>query len=373
MDARTVAAASNAFGFSLTQAQERAGENLFLSPLSVFLALAMTANGATPETRKALFRGLHLPDTLTQNNQGCAALLTALRQPEPKVSLELANALWAFAPHAFAPNVVQQCQTAFGADLRQVTLENAVPQINGWAAQKTHNLVREVVRQGDFSQLTTFALSNVTYFKGAWTTAFDPAKTQLLPFHRTDGTTRRVPMLTGKIPVGLAVERDFQVAKLPYGTGRFQLYAILPAPRQSVARVLAALPAFWESLYWQRGRPLFREMIARVVFPKLTLDLPRWDLAKTLHQLKMLGPNDVSLLEKNGKLGALHISNVFHKTHLEIDEAGTRAAATTVVVATRKGLGEEWPLNFDRPFVLCLVEEKSRAILFTGVVNDPGG
>lgn len=180
-------------------------------------------------------------------------------------------------------------------------------------------------------------------------------------------------MLTGKMSVGLAVERDYQVAKLPYGTGRFQLYAILPAPRQSVARVLAALPAFWESLYWQRGRPLFRELTARVVFPKLTLDLPRWDLVKTLHQLKMLGPNDVSPLEKNGKLGALHISNVFHKTRLEVDEAGTRAAATTVVVATRKGLGEEWPLNFDRPFILCLVEEKSRAILFTGVVNDPGG
>lgn len=362
------AKASNAFGFELTRAvaAQYPGENLFLSPLSVFLALAMTANGGMPETRRAMLTGMQLPDDLARSNAVCAELLQVLHQAEPKVTLELANALWAFAPHRFDPQVVQRCQAAFQAELRQVTAQNAATKINGWAAEKTHNMVREIVRDRDFAgrEQTVFALSNATYFKGIWATTFDAAKTQPLPFSRTDGTTRTVPMMRGSVPVSMGMTPEFMAVRLPYSSGRFALYGFLPALGKTPESLLPQLGAFWSTRL-----ATLRPLTSEVIFPKLTLDLPRLDLVPTLGKMQLLGKNDVTPLERPGP-GSLFIKHAFHKTRLEVDEEGTRAAAVTVVVVKSRGFGQR-PIVFNRPFVLCLADQQSGAVLFTGIVHDP--
>lgn len=367
MNGISAAQASDAFGLNLMQllVADQPGKNLFVSPLSVFLALAMTVNGAVPETRKALQAALHLPDDLAQSNAACRELLTVLTQPEPDVTLELANALWAITPHRFASDVQARIQAAFGTELQQVALQNAASKINAWAEDKTHRRVKNVVRPADFDHNVVFALSNATYFKGIWTNKFDPAQTQALPFQRQDGTTRQAKMMHATLPLAQAHTPEFLAIRLPYSTGRFQMYAFLPAFGQTPESILPKLTAFKS-----QQRSAMRTAQTELYFPKLNLDLPRLELRRVMETRGMLGTNNVTPLGKSER-GPLYIARIFHKTRLELDEAGTRAAATTVVIIKSRGGSGPRPIVFNRPFVLCLADEKSHTILFTGIVHDP--
>lgn len=363
----SAAKASDTFGRTLVQAlaKDQPGKNLFVSPLSVFLTLAMTANGAAPETRRALLTGMNLPDDLKTSNAACHELIQALSQPEKNIEMGIANALWAFAPHRFQPAVRAQIQEAFGAELGQVKWQSAAPEINQWAADKTRQMVKNVVSPTDFDPLTAFALSNAAYFKGLWTNPFDPKNTHPLPFVRQNAAPRMTPMMQATMPVECAFTPKFQAIRLPYGAGRFQLYAFLPAPGLTPVSILPDLQLFQDS--WRR---MLNSMRIQLVFPKLVLDLPRLELKSTLNALSLLGENDLTPMELEGAPGLLHIAKVFHKTKLEIDEAGTRAAAATVAIIKGRGGGPR-AIFFNRPFVLFLVDEKSQTSLFTGIINEP--
>ncbi|MGC4043941.1 MAG: serpin family protein [Armatimonas sp.] len=368
MSELSAAKASDTFGRTLMQAlaKEEPGKNLFVSPLSLFITLAMTANGAALETRRSLLMGMNLPDNLKVSNAACSELLQALTQPETGIEMGLANALWAFAPHRFLPAVRARIQESFGAELRDVKWQTAAPEINSWAADKTRQMVKDVVTPRDFNYLTAFALSNAAYFKGLWTTPFDPKYTRPMPFQSRGSAPRMVPMMQAAMPVECAFGPKFDAIRLPYGKGRFQLYAFLPAPDQTPEGLLPDLPLFQDS--WRRTLSSVR---IRLAFPKLMLDLPRLELMPTLSKLSLLGNNDLTPMENEEKKGMLEIAKVFHKTKLEIDEAGTRAAAATVVVIQGRGGGGPRPVYFNRPFVLSLVDEKSQTSLFTGVIYDP--
>lgn len=363
----SAAKASDTFGRTLVQAlaKEQPGTNLFLSPLSIFLTLAMTANGAVPETRKALLTGLSLPDDLTATNAACKELLQALSEPEKGLELELANSLWAFAPHRFEPGVRARIQQAFGAELQQAQWQTAAPTINKWAADKTHQMVKDVVQPRDFNVRTAFALSNAAYFKGLWTNPFDPKNTRQGPFLLPGGKISSVPMMRAFQPVECAFMPEYQAVRLPYGKERFQLYAFLPAPNQTPESLLAELPPSPES--WRKS---LQSQKIQLIFPKLNLDPPRVELKSTLEKLSMLGKNDLTLMGIDEQPGMLYIDKVFHKTRLELDEAGTRAAAATVAIIASRGGGPP-AIFFNRPFLLFLVDEKSQTTLFSGIIHDP--
>jgi serine protease inhibitor len=363
MNEKSAAQASDAFGWALTQAvaKTQPKQNLFLSPLSVFIALAMTANGASAETRKAILTGLHLPDELSQSNAACSMLFKSLTEPEPKVTLELAQALWAFAPYQFAPKVLAKIQAAFDAELHQTSFQHAAPEINDWAAKKTHGMIKNVVGPKDFDELTVCALSNATYFKGIWTNVFDPADTRPMPFHCHDGTISSVPMMKSTQSLELARTPEYLAVRVPYSSGRFQLHAYLPEGNQTPESILPKL---------QSAAPLvFDPMKVELSFPKFILDLPVVDLKDTVSTMGLLGPNDLSPMMLNG--GSEFLDKIMHKTRLEIDEAGTRAAAVTVEMAVRSIGPRTVNILFDRPFVLCLVDTKTQVTLFTGIIHNP--
>ncbi len=285
---------------------------------------------------------------------------------EPQVDMELAQAIWAFGGRSFAPVVQARIQAAFDAELRRVTWQTAAPEINAWASLKTHKMVTRVVEPRDFDPSTVFALSNAMYFKGIWTNKFDSEQTRPMPFIRRDGTTRSVKMMHASMPVARFATPEFQGIRLPYSSGRFQLYAFLPAHNQTPVSILPRL-----SLFQNAWRQAIRPIQTELYFPKLTLDLSCMELLPVLGKLSMLGKNDLAPMSADGGRGALRIAKVIHKTKLELDEAGTRAAAVTVVAVT-KGLGAgPPPVVFNRPFVLCLADEKSQVTLFTGIVHDP--
>src|SRR5215212_9596267 len=141
VDSRLVSA-NTRFGFKLFAevAKQDAGKNVFISPASVGLALAMTYNGAVGETKQAMARALEIQGVNhLELNQAYSQLRAALESVDPKVQLSIANSLWGKKGLTFNPDFVQRNKQYYGAEVS--ALDFAAPgsaaTINAWVSDKT--------------------------------------------------------------------------------------------------------------------------------------------------------------------------------------------------------------------------------------------
>jgi serpin B len=362
--AKTAAAGLATFGLRLLR--ERSGrqprENVFLSPLSIALALQMAESGAAGSTRSAMNKVLAVSDT------GAAALNASLRSHYPD-QLHIANALWADRRFILAPDYVKLCNDLFGA--RAATLDfkdpRAAAEINDWVKQETQGKIADIVSAGAVANAAVI-LTNAVYFAAAWRKEFQPSQTQTGEFHPAGGGSKSLPMMqqqrvTGAYRSGNA----FEGAVLPYKNPGIFLYGLLPRDGKSVADVLESLDA--GSLTAGRS-----EYDLDLKLPRFNLDFSA-SLASDLQRMGMdaafhYPPADFSRMGS----GPFFISDVMHKTRLEVDEKGTVAAAATALTMTATAMMQPRPVKtlvFDRPFVVLIGDSQSGALLFAGVIQNP--
>ena len=184
IDARLVSA-NTSFGFKLYHevANKSAGNNVFISPASVALCLAMTYNGAVGETKEAMERALEIHGlTHAELNRAYAALRSELQNPDPRVQLQIANSLWARKGISFNPAFIARNKEFYGAEVTALDFGDpgAPAIINAWVKDKTKDKIEKIVDSID-AQSVLF-LINAIYFKGAWSTEFDKARTTEHPF-----------------------------------------------------------------------------------------------------------------------------------------------------------------------------------------------
>ncbi len=356
---------TQAFGLRLARALMSAhGPNLFISPASASLALAMAAAGAAGETRAAMLDtlGLHTPDD-------AAATLLPLTEQEG-ATVEIANGLWARLGLELDPGYVETITRAFRGEVRTLDFESpaAVPEINGWIARATHGRIRDVV--GSLPAGAILCLVNATYFHGEWARPFDRGGTHAGPFLRAGAGAVQVPLMarTGTFEYGEGP--DFQAVALPYVGGALRLLVALPRSVLAPAELAELLDRFE-----QVGAALAPSRNGTLHLPRLTItdDL---SLAGPLADLGMLpafrpGADFSRLSPDCGRRCA--ISEVLQKTRLEIDEKGTTAAAATAVVFRASVRLDAAPFRMvvDRPFLLAIQAVGTGALLFLGLIGDP--
>ncbi|NNF28720.1 MAG: serpin family protein [Gemmatimonadetes bacterium] len=360
---------SNRFGFELLAhvAADDPNPNVVLSPLSASMALGMTLNGAVDGTFDAMRSALGF-DGMTREeiNQAYAGLIDLLVDLDPSVRFEIANAIWASASvpfhQAFFDAVVQSFDARVeSADFTDPTTLEA---LNGWVSEKTDGNIPKILDQLD-PELVMLLL-NAIYFDGRWTTQFDPQDTRPGTFTRPDGSEVTVDMMSlEEAEIRLGGAEGFQVAELPYGGGAYGMVIVLPW--EGDARGLAS--SMTEAA-WNEGVASLQEVEAdRLEMPKFTVSYDVF-LNRPLADMGMevaFGPGaDFSGMGPQG--AEFCIDFVRQKTFIEVDEAGTKAAAVTAV-----GIG---PTSFlgmivDRPFVFAIRERLSGTILFSGVIEDP--
>src|SRR5215472_4026128 len=180
------ASAVNAFGLKLfSDVAGHKDENVLVSPLSVFLALAMTESCAASTTRQAMRHALAVPGTENDEalHQSASALLKSL-QSQKGVQLSIANALWSDARLPLAPAFVERCRKLYQADATTLDFSNpqAADTINRWVRQKTQDKIPEIVGPADVATALA-VLTNALYFKGGWDYTFDKKQTQEGDFH----------------------------------------------------------------------------------------------------------------------------------------------------------------------------------------------
>lgn len=365
-----VVAADHRFGMNLFRAlsEEDEQENVFISPLSVSMALGMTMNGADGETYDAMQTTLELNGLSEEDiNESYQTLIELLHGLDPEVVFEIANSIWYRQGFQVEPEFIDVNQIHFGADIRELDFGDpgAVDVINGWVDEKTHGKIEEILEEIDPG--VVMYLINAIYFNGTWTYEFDPDETQQRPFTHIDGTQSDVPMMAQQADLPYFETDEFEAVDLPYGDSLYSMAVILPREGEDIDALIARL----DSETWSDWMGRFRTTDVTLKLPRFKIEYEK-ELNDVLSALGMEiafdpGRADLSRIREGG---GLWIDYVKHKSFVEVDEEGTEAAAVTVV-AIRECAGcggTSVSMTVNRPFIFSIRERNTGTILFMGKV-----
>ncbi|MCX6828860.1 MAG: serpin family protein [candidate division Zixibacteria bacterium] len=347
------------------------GKNIFVSPLSAMLALAMTYNGASGETRTAMekvlaFEGLDRAAT----NKSIQDLTSSMKDSDPTVQLSIANSIWARAGLKFRQDFFDLVRKTYDAELRPLT---DAPAINNWVSEKTNDKIKEIVQEVKPDDI--MFLINAIYFKGMWKYKFDRANTAERDFYLLNKGSKKIPMMSQEGEFQYYEDGDFQGIRLPYGNDRLAMYIFLPSGDTDFRAFVNDLSAE----KWQ-------DWLSRLYLREGEIILPRFKLeyGKNLNDiLKLMGMGvafdpdraDFSAMYNISSEERVFISEVLQKTFVEVNEEGTEAAAVTSVrMEMTSAYGDEsqkFRMVVDRPFFCAIRDDRTGAILFTGIIVNP--
>ena len=366
---RTVVDATGSFAFDLARelAGDEPGKNLFISPLSASLALAMTMNGADGTTFQGMRTALRLDGlSETEINAAFQTLLELLDGLDPSVGLAIANSIWFRQGTPPLPDFLQRVRTHYGAEVAEVDFGNpaTLGRVNNWVSTETRGAIPKIM--DDFPGNLVMLLLNAIHFQGDWTTPFDPRRTETRPFTRGDGSTVSVPLMQRQGTLRGAFRDGASMVELPYGGGAFTFVALLPPEGGSPEAMLAGLtPAGWSD--WLSA---LQEGEAVVHLPRFSMEWEKRlnDVLGAMGMEEALTPDaDFSRLVPGG---GVWIDEVKQKSFVEVDEEGTTAAAVTSVTVVDSAPPE---FRLDRPFLFAIRERLSGTLLLVGILNDPEG
>lgn len=366
------------FGLDLLRRARSAGkpgENTCVSPLSVLLALSMTANGAAGDTL-AQFDGLLAGGAgLDALNANCASLLADYAALEGDTKLTIADSLWIDPRLTAEDSFLSRCTDTYQAGVFEAdfTKSGTVGQINQWIETHTGGYIKDAI--GPLDTNTVMALVNAVYFEGKWVSSFDPAITSKdRDFYLADGSTGKVDLMRN----GTQTERYLENSQaegvlLPYQDGRLAFLALLPKEGSDLDACLAGLD----------GQTL-EALLAGGTDTEVSLALPRFELdykTKLGSTLQAMGLEDAfnpdaADFSAMGTVETppLYLSQVLHGTYFRVDEEGTTAAAYTAAVmacGTAAPVSQPKVLTFDRPFVFAIVDTQRALPLFLGTFEAP--
>jgi serpin B len=361
------------FGLALLQQESsvKLKQNVFISPLSIFLALAMTENGAARETKVAMRKVLAFPTDAGEEavNESAVALVKSL-QSQGEAELAIANALWVDVRSTIAPDFVRLCQEIYDATARTLDLNqpSSAVAINDWVSEKTRSKISSIVTPATIADAIA-VLTNAVYFKGKFCIPFEKTQTLPKPFYLADGHEKVVPMMRNYgLKDSYRSGKRFEAAVLRYKDSGIALYLLLPARGTNPEQILTE-----ESV---QGMLLANESCELdLSMPRFTIDFSSY-LKESLTRLGM----GIAFQYPGADFSALgsplfFLGEVIHKTRLEVDEEGTVAAAATAVeffdFESMPQHVETRTLIFDRPFAVLLRDTITRTIVFVGVVYEP--
>ena len=363
-------AAIGNLGAQLLRAVREPGVNTLLSPLSISLALSMTANGAAGDTL-AEFEALLGADVDTVN-ANAASLLAEYRDLGGSTVSSIADSLWLDGSLAAREPFLSRCTAFYDAGLYQADLatEQTRRAVNGWVEENTGGMIPEILTEVP-AEDAALLLVNALYLKNTWEHEFDPNSTREDSFYAADGTGTVTDFLSN----GIRQEQYFRTEDaagvvLPYDDGRLAFAAVLPD---------GDLDAWLESL----DGGTFPALIGAAEDTRLLLRLPKFEaewggeLADALAALGLDTAFDPARADFSGlgttESGPLFIDSVLHRAKIQVDEEGTEAAASTVVMAPA---GAPAPVDYeelilDRPFCYAIVDLERGVPLFLGTFERP--
>jgi serpin B len=378
-DVANLAAGNTAFALELYQPLRQHQGNLFYSPYSISLALAMTYAGARGETAAQMAEALHFDLPQERLHPAFEALAQALasrgedaedKEGEP-FRLNVANALWGHEDYQFLAAFLDLVERHYGGGLRTVDFvgapEEARETINAWVEDETEGRIQDLIPSGAIDTLTRLVLTNAIYFNAAWAEPFEEDMTEDGAFYLLDGSEISVPMMRQTTLLPYHAGDGYQAVELFYDG--YELSMVILLPEQG------GLEAFEGSLDAEQ----LAAIIGNLQHEQVALTMPRFEfdaefsLKEALATLGMAQAftDDADFSGMTGNRELL-ISEVVHKAFVSVDEAGTEAAAATaVMMGLLSAPAEPVQVTLDHPFLFLIRDVQTGTILFVGRVTDP--
>ncbi|MET0287104.1 MAG: serpin family protein [Polyangiales bacterium] len=358
------------FAFDLYRqaVSEAPGEDVVVSPYSVSTALAMTYAGARGTTESEMKQALRFTlDQAPLHEAFNASDLSLSSRGQAGFKLNVHNSLWAQEGFTIAAPFLDTLALNYGAGVHLTDFvkdtEGSRRAINGWVAEKTEQLIPELLAFDTLDSNTVLVLTNTVFLDAKWATKFEHASTVDAPFTRLDGSVMQVPTMNATRLMPYTEGTDFLAVALPYAGEGLRMIAILPAAGKLASVEQALNRAWFDALQWDGGQSV------RLALPKFEVRsaLSLKQALTTLGMPSAFGAADFSALAPG-----VRIDDVVHEAVIRVDEDGTVAAAATAVIAGRSSKPQvELTARFDRPFLYLIHDEVTGSVLFVGRVLDP--
>ncbi len=362
-------AKDNAFAFDLMRiTRKHATEtNVFISPLSVSMALNMTLNGAVgttaDEMRTALRETGYAMEDINEYNR---TLREALLKVDPSTTIGMANSIWYRQEASVKEPFIQANRTYYDAEVKAVDFLSpaTLSAINGWCAKKTNNKISKILEE--IPEDAFMYLINAIYFKGIWVSKFEKSNTRKDSFRQSDGTTQNVDMMFQISMFGYAEDDQCRYLEMDYGNKAFSMIVMLPNEGKTTRDVIEQL----DNKHWDVITKGISPTLVQVYMPRFKAEC-KYGLEKKI--LPEMGMN-IPFTNKADFSGItkypLYISEVIHKTFIEVDEEGTQAAAVTSVNTVVGESPASIYFHINRPFVFAIREKSTGVILFIGEIGE---
>ncbi len=366
---------NNIFVINLYKALAKEKGNIFISPFSISTGMAMTYAGTNGNTASEFAEVMRFKTNLQTHNSYFRTLLSYLDNlaMETNIKFYLANCIWLQKGFPFKKDYISQVRNNYFSDVKNIDFrrqDRSRRAINGWVEEHTNNKILDLLKPGFInSDETKMVLTNAIYFKGKWEHKFNKSFTRDEPFYFSDTDSTLTPFMYRKAEYDLYIDDLCTVCEIPYESNNLAMVFIVPHKREGITQLEEKLSV---ELYLRWINEGYTQL-AKVHIPKLTM-ASEFSLAKTLSDLGISnafsGNADFSgITKKDG----ICLSEVAHKSVIQIDEEGSRIASATAIGTRKKLATPEDAKRFkaDRPFLFLIRDTYSKLILFIGRVVKP--
>ena len=356
-------AAASSFAAELFKDNYSKGKTTLVSPLSVLTALALVQNGAQGDTLAQLEQALGGLDRDTLNAY-MRAYCDFMTESE---ELKIANFVWTDSSAEAKRAFLQKAVDSYSAQLFSAPLSDpkTVESINSWVKKNTDGMIPKIIEKAD--RYAVMMLVNAIAFDAKWETPYKRSDIEKLEFTSYSGSKKKTDFMCSTENVYLKDGGTVGFMK-PYKNGRFAFAALLPDENTGIDDYVASLSGDKLMKIFSSAK---RGNEVNVKMPKFRAEYS----TQLIDTLKKMGVKDAfdsktadfsSLIENRDA----YIATVVHKTFIEVDENGTRAAASTLVGADTMSLMEPYSVFLNRPFVYMIVDTETNLPLFIGVQTE---
>lgn len=359
----------NDLAFRLAATQPSDG-NVLISPASINVLLHLVALGADGDTLREFASILGFDQANAQAQlELLASLHRALTSSDPKVSIQTANSIWARTGIRFSETYMQNAHRSADAEISTLNFEDpeALATINTWVKEKTDGMIPTLLERIEAD--TVLIAVNAIAFKGEWSQKFDEELTHDAPFYPLKGDPFDAKFMSRTGKYRLVVSPVATVVEAPYGEKAYSMLLLLPQEGAAPRATLAGLNA-----------DKLKSLLDSMTESEIVLTMPKWSFSydRTLNDdLKALGireafePHEANFARMREERD-LFLQRVIHKTFIQVDEKGTKAAAVTgAEMGITSAPATPREIRFDRPFAFAIRDTNTGALLFLGWVNDP--
>jgi serpin B len=363
-------------------------ENIFISPFSISSAFAMTYAGASGKTEEEMSKTLHWPANTLSFHKTFSALNNNLQKAKKKeFTFSIANRIYTQLDVELYDQFVEINKNNYGASAQCLDFskpEDAAKTINNWVSDKTKKMIPELLQPSVLEGAKT-VLVNAVYFYGGWALPFEENITAKESFYLKNDSVLETDFMKKywskdemEYSYSYTQNSKFQVLELPYHEENGSMVIFLPVKDSSGA--FANLPELLSDLSFEEIDSLLNNL--KPISSRLDLKIPKWkqktnvDLALLMNNMGMIAAFSPSAeFPRISPSVSMFLSAVIHEAVVEVSEKGTKAAASTAIIAKETSAyinpDENVIFHANHPFFYLIKDNNSGSILFIGQMLKP--